>query len=267
MSNFATRMIINAIGIPAILFLIHLGGLPFVILIAIIAVIGQIEFYSLVKRKGSDPIFITATIIGVIWIIASFYMSENLFCLLILIAIMFLIIGLFRHVSGSITDISSTILGFIYIPVFLSTIVLLRELHNFQGRKLVTLLFVSIWICDSLGFVFGKWLGKRKIAPQVSPNKSIVGCIAGFFGSLATVIIFYYMGWTPELLSFVQLIVLGLIIGTFGQIGDFVESLFKRDAGVKDTSSILLGHGGVLDRFDAFFIASPLVYLYVLLIL
>jgi len=60
---------------------------------------------------------------------------------------------------------------------------------------------------------------------------------------------------------------LGLIIGTFGQIGDFVESLFKRDAEVKDTSSILLGHGGVLDRFDAFFIASPLVYLYVLLIL
>lgn len=267
MSNFGTRMIINAIGIPTILFLIHLGGLPFVIFIVIVSIIGQIEFYLLAREKGSNPIFITAIIIGVIWIIASFYLSENLFYLLILIAITFLIIGLFRHVSGSINDISSTLLGFIYIPVFLSTIILLRELPNFKNGELVTLLFVSIWVCDSLAFVFGKWLGKRKIAPKVSPNKSIVGCIAGLFGSLVTVIIFYYLEWTPELLSFTQLIVLGIITGIFGQVGDFTESIFKRDAEVKDSSSILLGHGGVLDRFDSFFIASPLVYLYVLLIL
>ncbi|RKY56024.1 MAG: hypothetical protein DRP89_02185 [Candidatus Neomarinimicrobiota bacterium] len=267
MSNFATRMMINAVGIPAILFLIHLGGLPFVIFIVIVSVIGQIEFYLLARRKGNKPIFLTAIISGVIWIIASFYLSEYLFYLLILIAIMFIIIGLFRHVSGSITDISSTILGFIYIPVFLSTIILLRKLYNEDDGKLVTLLFVSIWICDSLAFVFGKWLGKRKIAPKISPNKSIAGCIAGLFGSLMTVVIFYYLGWTPKLLSFTQLIVLGLIIGIFGQVGDFVESIFKRDAEVKDSSSFLLGHGGVLDRFDAFFIASPLVYLYIFLIL
>jgi len=91
-----------------------------------------------------------------------------------------------------------------------------------------------------------------------------VGCVAGFFGAIVTVIIFYYLGWKPEFIDFSDMLVIGAIAGIFGQAGDFIESAFKRDASIKDSSSLLMGHGGVLDRFDSFLFAPGFVYLYLL---
>ena len=123
-------------------------------------------------------------------------------------------------------------------------------------------LFISIWICDSAAFIGGKYFGKRKIYPRVSPNKTIIGSISGLIFAFITYIILNEIGFIKFDLNTTQIIILSLITGIFGQTGDFAESLFKRDANVKDSGSLLLGHGGVLDRFDSLIIASPLVYIF-----
>jgi phosphatidate cytidylyltransferase len=274
LSNFASRMFINLLGIPAIILLARAGGLPYMVFFGLVAVLGQIEFYYLIKQKGFQPWTNIGVISGIIWILIA-YLSQGLLCsLLLLLLLGFLLIVLIHPVTNAIVNVAVTFLGFLYLPFLISILIILREMPerydgNFlDGYFLVVLVFSSIWICDALAYVFGKWLGKKhKIAPKISPGKSWAGCIAGLCGALLTVILFYYLDWKPENLGLRDLLIIGLITGIIGQAGDFIESAFKRDVGVKDSSSLLLGHGGILDRFDSFLIAPGFVYLYLLIIL
>ena len=97
----------------------------------------------------------------------------------------------------------------------------------------------------------------------MKPSQS---CIAGFIFAILTAILFYYLSWIPEEYSLTEVLIFGGIVGIFGQAGDFIESVFKRDAQIKDSGKLLLGHGGVLDRFDAFFMISPIAYLFFMII-
>ena len=117
------------------------------------------------------------------------------------------------------------------------------------------MILIMIWICDTFAYMFGILFGKHKLYEQVSPNKTIEGAVAGLVGSVLTVIIVKALGIIP--MDWLSAIILGLTVGTFGQMGDLVESWFKRDAGVKDSSAILPGHGGMLDRFDSLLFLSP----------
>jgi len=265
MTNFATRMLINVIGIPALLLLINLGGIPFVMFLTVVAFIAQVELYLLMRKKGADPLIVPTVIAGIVWMFVAYYAPEYLFSLLIGLVALILLTGLFRKVQGATFDLAGTLLGLIYLPVLISTTILMRNIVDY-GNSIVTLMFVTIWICDSLAYVFGKWLGRRKIAPLVSPHKTVAGCVGGLFGAIATVLIFYWLKWTPGFMSIPELLIFALLAGVFGQAGDFVESLFKRDAEVKDSSNLLLGHGGMLDRFDSFFIGAPVIFLYIKLI-
>jgi phosphatidate cytidylyltransferase len=123
-------------------------------------------------------------------------------------------------------------------------------------------MLASIWICDSAAFAVGRKIGKHKIAARVSPNKSWEGGIAGLMAAI--LVWFAVRAFAPPLynISIVTCIAMGLIVGVFGQIGDFAESLIKRDAGVKDSSTLIPGHGGVLDRLDSILFVAPLTYLY-----
>jgi len=270
MTNFATRMIINILGIPAILLLIRSGGIPFAVFIGLVATLGQIEFYNLMRIKGFQPWVIGGIGTGIAWIIISYLLPEFPHPLLILILLLYLAIILFKNIENTTVNTALTFLGFLYPPFMLSIIIALREIPRqfgvdyLEGSRLLMLIFASIWICDSLAYVFGKWLGKKKIAPTISPGKTWAGCIAGFVGAILTVVIFYYLGWKPEFIDFSDMLLIGVITGIFGQAGDFIESAFKRDAGVKDSGSLLMGHGGVLDRFDSFLFAPGFVYLYLL---
>jgi phosphatidate cytidylyltransferase len=118
-----------------------------------------------------------------------------------------------------------------------------------------------IWICDTAAFHFGVALGKHKLFPRVSPNKSWEGSIFGFIFAIATAVAAKYI--VLDYLSLPQSVVIGCIVGIFGQLGDLIESLLKRDAGVKDSSHIIPGHGGAFDRFDSLLLTAPLVYLYI----
>lgn len=272
MNNFASRMIVNVIGVPLILILIYFGGIPFLLFVLIVSIISQVEFNSLVERKEGKPLLAFNIIASILWMLTIYYRPDFLSALFFAYLICLFTIILFKYVSGSIFNAATTLLEFVYIPLCLSPLVLLRDpnsanLTTSDGRGLVALIFITIWVGDSLAYVFGKLLGKKKIAPKISPNKSVIGSLSELVGAVLVGMLFFYLKLSPRFFSFFQIVIFGLLVGIFSQLGDFLESAFKRDAVVKDASRILLGHGGVLDRFDAFFITVPIIYLFMKVIL
>jgi len=197
-----------------------------------------------------------------------------------------LLYELFRKRGSPTANASATIFGVLYVSLFLGTLIGLRELfvpgdfpayRYFQlqgafvtpeiaqkvydwGGYTVASIFAILWISDSAAFFGGKLLGKHKLMERVSPNKTWEGAAFGFF--FAVIAAVWARFFVLDYLSYPQAIVLGLLVGVFGQMGDLFESRLKRDAGVKDSSHLIPGHGGVLDRFDGLILISPLVYLY-----
>ncbi|MBI5476517.1 MAG: phosphatidate cytidylyltransferase [Ignavibacteriales bacterium] len=212
--------------------------------------------------------------------------TQLLFMIILIFVVVVLLTELFRNRGSVIQNSSASIFGLFYISLFLGTLIGLRELfvpfdfpmsryfpteiaytdptiaatvYKWGGYTIITILS-SIWICDSSAYYFGRAFGKHKLFPRISPNKSWEGAIAGFIFALLPPIAAKY--FVLDFLSLNDAIIIGLIVGVFGQFGDLVESAIKRDAGVKDSSSLLPGHGGVLDRFDSLLFVSPLVYFY-----
>jgi phosphatidate cytidylyltransferase len=168
---------------------------------------------------------------------------------------------IFRKKETPLFNISILVFSFVWLGLMLGSLSELRNLPDI-GFKITLALFLSVWICDTGAFFFGKKFGKKKILPDVSPKKTWVGTIAGFICSVIFLLILNQFGYFPELFTLIDILVLGIIAGLFGQFGDWAESLLKREAGVKDTSNILAGHGGILDRFDSLTFAAPLTLIY-----
>lgn len=148
------------------------------------------------------------------------------------------------------------VMGLIYLPLLLGHLVLLRQLPD--GRGWVFLVLFAVMACDSLAYFVGSSFGKHKLYPAVSPKKSVEGALGGLVGAclgvwLATALFLPDFGAE-------HVILVGLLIGVVGQIGDLFESLLKRACGVKDSGGIFPGHGGILDRLDSLLFAFPLAY-------
>jgi phosphatidate cytidylyltransferase len=193
-------------------------------------------------------------------------------------------IELFREKGSPILNASVTIAGVVLVSLFFGTLIQTRELFPFGfpvgqffpnavandlqlaqinqwGGCTIIALFASIWLCDTAAYFGGLTLGRHKLFERVSPKKTWEGAAFGFVFAVFTMIIAKNL--FLEYLAMSHAIVLGIIVGVFGQVGDLVESRFKRDAGVKDSSALIPGHGGVYDRFDSLVFISPIVYLYI----
>jgi len=164
------------------------------------------------------------------------------------------------EVKGSAVWLSSGILVLLYPSWSLSHVIL--YLHTGPGRKALLFLLLCVWACDSAAYYTGSALGRRKLAPELSPNKTVAGAVGGTIGGAGAAFILRTFG----LVSWPVLSVLGagLFLAVLAQIGDLAESMIKRDAGVKDSGSVIPGHGGILDRVDALLFAAPVFY-YILL--
>lgn len=267
------RILIYILGIPAWLFLIWKGEFYYTMFILICTVLALGEFYSITEKNGAQPLRWMGMVSSVF--IADYYyrrpdiilheMQDGVIAIggIILIIILTCIWELFSEKENPGQNISATLAGIIFIPVLLGTAIDLRQFDNWAGTQLTLTLVLSIWACDTVAFILGTLFGTKKIFPKVSPKKSWIGSISGFVASLGVFIAFHKQGWLGDYFSLKDAIVFGIITGFFGQIGDFFESLLKRDAGVKDSGTLLAGHGGVLDRFDSLIFATPLAYLYV----
>ncbi|RPH05034.1 MAG: phosphatidate cytidylyltransferase, partial [bacterium TMED144] len=133
---------------------------------------------------------------------------------------------------------------------------------HLNGSRFTLLLFITVWMTDSAAYFIGNAFGRTKMIESISPKKTIEGFIGGCFGSLFCVSIFNSFEVLNYSLSTFQIILISILIGIFGQLGDFFESMIKRNYKIKDSSNLLLGHGGFLDRFDSIIISSPLIFIF-----
>ena len=268
MSMIKRRLPIIAIGIPLVLFILNKGGVLFFISLTLVSLLCLHEFYSIAKAKNSTP----NQIAGYISLITISYLYYNifnnsllqflLFCFLSVVLIIFF--ESFKNSKKPLINISVTFLGILYIGVLFSSMIALRQYDSFNGTSFTLTMIVSVWICDSFAYTFGKLFGKRKLVERLSPKKTILGFSAGIIGAFISIYTLDYYSIMNYNLSFYSIAIFSFIVGVFGQWGDIVESMFKRDAGIKDSGKILLGHGGFLDRCDSLILTSPLVLLYVL---
>lgn len=265
---------------PLALFLL-LGGTYLRVLIAILSLLGMYEFYKVIKSKEINPISIVGYIMCIIYYIILNNNMDFKYTILIFtfaVFIMFCIPTL--NTKYNFIDISVTMLGFIYIAVFFSFIVLVNIKkttimnNNVEiGKYFVWIIFISSWLCDTAAYYTGKHLGKHKLCPKVSPNKTVEGSIGGILGSIVSCIIFgqlINMYGTNMYLLHINLfnyVMIGLLCGIFSQFGDLAASSIKRHVNVKDFSNLIPGHGGILDRFDSILFSSVVVYYYLSFIL
>ncbi len=260
--NTTLRVIVSVLTIPLILFSAFRGGVLFLLFVTAIGVLSYYEYIRISERKQSTPQLLLGGF-GVLAILMNSYFQFIEFELLaILIAVSLLLRELFRNKGSAIVNLGITFLGIFYIGIFSSTLIKLREFFPDyeQGAYIIVTMFASIWICDSAAFFGGVRFGKRRLYERVSPKKSWEGAIFGLFGALIAFIGSYYI--YLDFLRLSDVIILGLIVGTIGQMGDLVESLIKRDAGVKDSSNLIPGHGGMFDRFDSVLMVAPVMYVY-----
>ena len=268
----SSRTIINLLGIPSLLAIIVAGDIcdnihhfPFFSLfIGIVLYLGAKEIPVLIKGSNGQPFLPLLLIFMTILQIdrhPSITWNIPVYNLLIGLTLTAMTTEIFRKKQTPLLNITALTFAFIWLGVMLGSLSILRNIPSI-GFSITLALFLSVWICDTAAFGFGMRFGKRKILPEVSPKKTWVGCFSGLISSVIFMMIMYRFNFFTFHISHIVAIILGLITGVFGQLGDFSESLLKREANIKDTSNFLRGHGGILDRFDSLTFAAPLTLIY-----
>lgn len=272
---------IGAVILAPLIVFLFLGGIYLRILMLILSLIAMHEFYKVVKEKKFNTISIVGYILCIIYyILLDNNMQFKYIILLVTLGLIIMFCIPVFNTKYNFVDISITILGFIYISIFFSFIVLINiktiNFMNYEilvGKYLVWLVPLSSWICDTTAYYGGRYLGKNKLCPKVSPKKTIEGSVAGLVGSIAVCIIFgalinkYAAGMNIINISIYNYALIGLLSGVFSQFGDLAASSIKRYVGVKDYSQLIPGHGGILDRFDSILFSAAIVYLYISFVL
>jgi len=251
-------------GIPLIIAAIWFGQPWFTGLVAIWGMVAVFEFYRLVAASKQP----TLTYLGLIWTLL--FILSPLFddtipipILLTSAVVVPLIWLLFRpQKEGAFASWAWTIAGILYVGWLLSHLVALRGLDS--GRNWVFFALFTTFATDTTAFFIGRAWGKHRLAPHISPAKTWEGAVGGVFGAIIVSLLFVLPTPVRVPLNYGQAILLGLVVSVFGQLGDLVESLFKRNVGAKDTGKLLPGHGGALDRIDSILFASVVVYYYVI---
>ena len=264
-SRVITGIIISLIALGSI----FLGGLPILAFLLVVICLGSMEYVKILHTKGFHPSLSLILLTNFVFALLIFFRRFDLMPSILSLAIMasFLIV-LFMGRQPYIANVATTVLGYLYAGWLPCHLMLIRQfgsdrINAFQvgvneGLWLVLLVFLVVVATDIGGYYFGTKFGKTKLAPVVSPKKTVEGAI----GATCFAVIVASFGVFYTNLSFLQCIIAGFLITVFAQLGDLSESLVKRDAGVKDSSNILPGHGGIMYRADGYLFAVPVAYYY-----
>ena len=258
------RWITGIVALPILYLLVSIGGLVFYLLIAAASLVTLGEYYRIVFQADGPLPQRLMPILGLLFapaIVWAFYDGKMDAAFLILAVDLILAAGLslplFKTDPQAPLLVAKQVLGLVYIPVFLSFLILLRFSPDGVAWTFWPLLI--IFAGDTGAFYTGTYLGRHKLCPWVSPKKTIEGSLGGLAANVFVALILKAL-LLPSLAT-VSCILFALLIGAAGQAGDLFASEFKRSAGVKDSGALLPGHGGFLDRLDALLFASPLAYL------
>lgn len=293
-----TRIISSVVALPILVAVIYFGdSLHFLILLEIAIFIGLYEFYRMIERGVEGCYKWTGILVGIFLPIAVFNGSSPFINLVIISSV--IIPFVFRIFQGNnpptpipISDtpslftergknekgggmfevgigvggfsyISNTIFGVLYVSLLMSYMILIRGAEG-QGRELVFFILMTTWMGDTSAYYGGKGFGRHKLAPSISPNKTVEGAIAGLIGSISGAMIAKI--WFLDF-GIYHTIISGVLIALFGQLGDLSESFIKRNLQVKDSGGIIPGHGGMLDRVDSLLFSAPVFYYYYIFVI
>ncbi len=272
LSKSITRLLTGlVIGFTAF-FAIMSGGLYLVALVLAIVILASKEYTTVLRHKGFLPSSKVIILSSIIFAALAYFNRFDLVALAFsACSIMAFMSVLFRGRQPYIANVATTILGFVYCGWFPLHLLFLRDLGShpvynglikqnvtLEGAGYAIMLLLAVILTDSFCYYVGCKFGKHKLSKVISPNKTIEGSIGG---TLMCVIFCFLYGMAIQL-PWYHCLILGLLIAGFAQIGDLCESMIKRDAGVKDSSSILPGHGGFLDRTDSYILTIPVVHYY-----
>lgn len=278
------RVVAAVVGLPIIWVVVHYGGMrrpeywfgvPLLVLFCAVVIEAMAELYRAMPAKGVRPLPAIGYMAALVLLVGTWAPGEAgafLFAAAWLIAIVgTLTVGVLEgRIDGAVSNVAATVFGFAYVGLLFSYFLRLRLMDIplamdrpdtwsfWRECGAAFLVVMATWLADSGAYFIGKAFGRRKLSPVISPGKTVAGGVGNILVAIATSVI---IGALIHL-SMVHSLIVGLIIGTVGQIGDLAESLLKRDLGIKDSSTIIPGHGGILDRCDALLFTMPAVYYY-----
>jgi phosphatidate cytidylyltransferase len=263
------RVLTALVLVPVLIAIIGYAPPPcFLLLVAGANILALEEFFSLATQSGLE-IFRVAGHGSSLLLLASFYgtPANSWPALFVLLAscLLFFALGLRRgdRLRTVLPGVAGTMLGLLYVSLTLGLLVGLQRSSTSwgPGKAWIFLLLVVVWLGDTAAYYTGRALGRHALAPLISPKKTIEGAVGGLFGNVLAAFLGKQI-FLPEA-PLIQLLLLSLLLGAVSQIGDLSESALKRGAGVKDSSNLLPGHGGMLDRIDGVLFASPVMVGYV----
>lgn len=275
-SNLVRRVVFAAVAIPLALGLVWLGGWPMVAVVALVSALGTRELFDLARRQDIHAMrLLGIATAGLLPVLVYLALSRTdaraavdawwpyAAALWIIALLTWALIA--RHpASKPLAAVAVTAFAVLYAGALPAFFIDIRHsahgLRSFGGTWLLFFPLVVIWICDTAAMFGGRAIGGPKLAPTVSPGKTRSGAVAGVLGGVLVAPIFGLWIFPAVGLDIPlgQLVAIAALISTLGQVGDLAESLFKREVGVKDSSTLIPGHGGVLDRFDSLYFALPL---------
>lgn len=268
------RIVSAFVGVPALLLLAVLGGVPYVIAVSGAAIVASAEVFSMLGGAGFRPVVPLGLALAVGIVLSALTTDSRVMPGFLVVAVLG---GLFwtmrrEDADGALVDWALTIATALYVGGTFHYAVLLRELADGNGLFWILTVMVCTWACDITAFFVGRRWGRARLAPRISPGKSVEGAVAGVgltilvavaLGPLLTAIITTLGLGSVTQPSAVRLAGLGLVVGAFGVVGDLMESFVKRQCGAKDSGVLVPGHGGVLDRIDSILVAVVGAYFYV----
>lgn len=263
------RIIVGVLGAALAIVVLCLNVHIIAIVLGLLGVIALSEIFNatgILKRQNKLCLFSYIFSLAA-YIILSFSSKAGfaLAFMLFIYGAILMIYSLFNHETCGFNDIAELFFQMIYVSFLMAHILLVRKLPH--GNYLIWIIFITAWLSDTMAFTVGKSFGKNKLMPEISPKKTVEGALGGLAGSVLFNLIFGFIcaGAGKLNVNYFGLICLSIIAGVMSQLGDLVASSIKREQGIKDYSSLLPGHGGILDRFDSVLFVAPVVYYFVII--
>ncbi len=255
------RLITASLLIPLILGSVYFGGLVFFALVTLALLLAGDEFFKMAQNVGHRTMPTLGWVLIALFAWNAFDPVDYFRPILAGVIILTLVLGVFQHAEGWLAGWAITLAGALYVGGLGAYFLLVRNLPN--GMIWTAAALVTAWMTDTGAYLAGTRLGKHKFFPLISPKKTWEGAIGGW---IAAPVALVALGWLFDL-PLVHCALLGLLIGIAATFGDLAESLLKRQTGVKDSSNIVPGHGGMLDRLDSLLFTAVVTYYYLVWVL